>query len=277
MSPGKKTDFVSAQVINEPKQTIRSDPRQPGSVCQVQHVFPSSSSLPENLLRFYVCFSNSMQRGWAAEYITLVGPDGKPAPDVLYHSPVELWDRSMRCLTILLDPGRLKRGVGPNRELGPPLKPGHEYTLVVGSGMVDLSGQPLRENYYKRFRVTEAVREPIPIEQWRISPPATNSRQPLALTFPKPLDWALLWRAITIAPEGGQPIEGRIAMDQDERRWSFTPASPWAAGSYRVRVAPDLEDVCGNSLQAEFERPFRTACAVGAAKTCRSIPFYLGS
>ena len=96
---------------------------------EVKHIFPSSDSLPENLLRFYVCFSHSMQRGRAEAEISLLGPDGKPAADVLYRAPVELWDRSMRCLTILLDPGRLKRGVGPNRELGPPLKVGQEYTL----------------------------------------------------------------------------------------------------------------------------------------------------
>jgi hypothetical protein len=62
---------------------------------------------------------------------------------VLYRAPVELWDRSMQHLTILVDPGRLKRGVGPNRELGPPLKVGDEYALVAGSGLVDLSGEPL--------------------------------------------------------------------------------------------------------------------------------------
>ena len=100
-------------------------PRETGAVrTEVKHVFPSSDSLPENLLRFYVCFSNPMQRGRAEEHIRLLGPDGQPAPDVLYRPPVELWDRSMRHLTILLDPGRLKRGVGPNRELGPPLKGG---------------------------------------------------------------------------------------------------------------------------------------------------------
>ena len=63
--------------------------------------------------------SSSMQRGRVRSEISLLGPDGKPALDVLYRAPVELWDRSMRQLTILLDPGRLKRGVGPNRELGP--------------------------------------------------------------------------------------------------------------------------------------------------------------
>ena len=83
---------------------------------EVNHIFPSGGCLPENLLRFYVCFSNSMQRGRVRSKISLLGPDGEPAPDALYRAPVELWDRSMRRLTILLDPGRLKRGVGPNRD-----------------------------------------------------------------------------------------------------------------------------------------------------------------
>jgi hypothetical protein len=245
------------------------------ALTQVEHVFPSSDSLPENLLRFYVCFSNSMQRGRAKELISLLGPDGQPAPDVLYRPPVELWDRSMRHLTILLDPGRLKRGVGPNRELGPPLKADLQYTLAIGSGMVDSSGRPLRESFYKPFRVTEAVRERIVVEQWMILPPARKSLQPLVLMFPKPLDWALLWRTINIETEGGQPIGGRVAIDQGERRWSFTPTSPWPARSYHVRIASSLEDVCGNSLLAAFDRPVRAARnLVNEAAHC-SMPFHL--
>jgi hypothetical protein len=222
----------------------------------VQYVFPSSNSLPENLLRFYVCFSNSMQRGRAEEHIRLLGPDGQPAPDTLYRPPVELWDRSMRHLTILLDPGRLKRGVGPNRELGPPLKAGLEYTFAVDSGMIDISGRPLREAFYKRFRVTEAVREHVAVERWMVVPPATKSRQPLVLIFPRPLDWALVTQTISVSSE--QSIDGRVSIDQCERRWSFTPTSPWAVGSYQVRVESDLEDVCGNSAIASFDRPIRS-------------------
>jgi hypothetical protein len=242
---------------------------------QVTQVFPSGGSLPENLLRFYVCFSNPMQRGRAEEQIRLLGPDGQPAPDVLYRPPVELWDKSMRHLTILLDPGRLKRGVGPNRELGPPLKAGQEYTLAIGSGMLDSSGRPLRQSIYKRFQVTEAVRERIAVEQWKILPPATKSLQPLVLMFPNPLDWALLWHTIDIASERGQSIDGRIAIDQGEKRWSLTPTSPWAAGSYYVRIASSIEDVCGNNLLEAFDRPLRPAGSlVSEAGNC-SIPFHL--
>jgi hypothetical protein len=245
---------------------------------EVKHIFPSSDHLPENLLRFYVCFSNSMQRGRVRAEILLLGPDGEPAHDTLYRAPVELWDRSMRCLTVLLDPGRLKREVGPNRELGPPLETGQEYALAVGAGMTDLSGNQLPETVYKRFRVTDAVREPIAVEQWKIRPPATNSRQPLVLMFPRPLDWALLSHTITIASTCEtceQSVDGKIEIDQYERRWSFTPASRWAAGSYHVRVASSLEDVCGNSVTAAFDRPLRSGSDLAYEVASRSIPFSL--
>ena len=242
---------------------------------EVTQVFPSSGPLPENLLRFYVCFSNSMQRGRAEEQIKLLGPDGKPAPDTLYRPPVELWDRSMRHLTILLDPGRLKRGIGPNRELGPPLKAGQEYVLAIGRGMLDLSGRPLRESIYKSFHVTEAVRERVMVEQWRILGPATNSREPLVLIFPKPLDWALLWHTIDVASQRGKSIDGQIAIDRGERRWSFTPTSPWTAGSYSLRIASGLEDVSGNSLLGTFDRDLRSARDPVCEAANHSIPFHL--
>jgi hypothetical protein len=240
---------------------------------RVQHVFPSSDSLPENLLRFYVCFSHPMQRGRAEEHITLLGPDGRPAPDTLYRPPLELWDRSMRYLTILLDPGRLKRGVGPNRELGPPLTPGERYTLAVGSGIVDTSGRRLSETFSKSFHVTEAIRKPIAIQQWKIVPPVSKSRRPLVTIFPKPLDWALLWRSITIASEDGRPVPGRIAIGQGERRWSFTPISPWNAGSYSIRAASSLEDVCGNSLLQAFDRPLGSTTDAAHEVADQSKPF----
>jgi hypothetical protein len=226
---------------------------------QVEHIFPSVDVLPENLLRFYVSFSNPMQRGQAAKQINILDPDGRPAPDVLYRPPVELWDKRMMQLTVLLDPGRLKRWVGPHRELGPPLRAGQTYTLVVCSGMVDESGHPLSRNFEKPFGVAAAIREPVAVADWEILPPAANGRQALTIEFPRPLDWAMLWHAITIATEDGEPIDGQNAIDQGERRWRFIPASPWVVGSYAIRVASNLEDVCGNNLLGAFDRSLRSA------------------
>ncbi|HTV48577.1 MAG TPA: hypothetical protein VMG59_09050 [Phycisphaerae bacterium] len=258
-------------------QTLEfSLPKEPGTApTQVTHIYPSSDSLPENLLRFYVCFSGSMQRGRCEQEIALLGSDGQPVPDVLYRPPVELWDRNMRCLTVLLDPGRLKRGVGPNVALGPPLKMGQEYTLLIGSGMVDVSGRPLPEAFRKRFRVTEAVREPISVAQWQIAPPAAASRQPLVLNFPRPLDWAILLRAMTITSTDGQLIHGCVVIDQCETRWNFTPTSPWAAGSYLVCVESSLEDICGNTITAAFDGPLRSKRSLANEPSHRLIAFHL--
>jgi hypothetical protein len=232
---------------------------------EVTTVFPSRSLLPENLLRFYVCFSNPMQRGRVAEEISLLDGDGQRVSDALYRAPVELWDGSMRYLTVLLDPGRLKRWVGPNVELGPPLKDKQKYTLEIGSGMIDLYGHSLRTSFRKHFVVGHAVREHISVEHWNILPPATGTRQDLTITFPRPLDWALLLRTITIGATDGSAIDGQVAVDQCETRWSFTPSSPWIAGVYHIRVAPSLEDVCGNNIIGAFEKPLRNGLNLATA------------
>lgn len=224
---------------------------------EVTSIFPSCHVLPENLLRFYVCFSNSMQRGRALKEISLRDSDGQPVADALYRPPVELWDRTMHRLTVLLDPGRLKRWVGPNVALGPPLKAGQEYCLEIGSGMIDLYGCPLRDRFRKHFVVGDPVREQISVEHWTILPPVTATRQALVLMFTSPLDWALLLRTITIELANGLVIDGRVVVDQHERRWRFTPSSPWIAGVYHIRAGSSLEDVCGNSITGAFDRPLR--------------------
>jgi hypothetical protein len=222
-----------------------------------------------------VCFSRPMRRGWAEEQISLMGPDGLPAPDVLYRPPLELWDRSMRCLTVLLDPGRLKRWVGPNRELGPPLGVGKRYTLAIGPAMVDSSGRFLREACYKTFVVGEAVRDPVAVASWKVLPPKAGSLQPLKLLFPRPLDWALLAHAIAIVGGDDRPISGRVVIEPGERQWSFTPEFPWVATRYAIRIASDLEDICGNNLLGAFDGPLRPDRGPAAAATDCSIPFEL--
>jgi hypothetical protein len=181
----------------------------------------------------------------------------------------------MRCLTILLDPGRIKRGVGPNRELGPPLKVGQKYSLAIGPGMLDLSGRQLRGLFFKHFRATEAVRTNIAVEQWKIALPATKSRRPLELSFPRPLDWALLSWSIGIVSTDEQSIAGQVAIDQCEGRWSLTPALPWSSGDYQVRIASSLEDVCGNSVFAAFDRALRPGSDLASEAGNRPISFRL--
>ncbi len=46
----------------------------------------------------------------------------------------ELWNEDLARLTVLIDPGRIKRNVATNVELGFALLAGRNYTLSVGAG-----------------------------------------------------------------------------------------------------------------------------------------------
>lgn len=219
----------------------------------VDQVFPSGDVLPENLLRFYLHFTAPMQRGRARDHIVLLGPDGEPVPAAFFNAPMELWDPDIRRLTVLLDPGRIKRGVGPNVELGPPLRQGSQYTLVINAGMVDAVGHPLRERFAKTFQVAAAIRTAVDPRRWEVDPPASGTRQPLKLLFPGPLDRALLSRLVRVVDADQAPLAGDLAIDRNETRWVFTPISDWENRPYRVEIDTSLEDVSGNSVAAPFD------------------------
>jgi len=95
------------------------------------------------------------------------------------------------------------------------------------------------------------------------------------IMFTSPLDWALLLRTITIGSADGSVIDGRVVVDQREKRWSFTPASPWIAGLYHIRVGSSLEDVCGNSIAGAFDRPLRRDPDLVAQTNGASLIFQL--
>jgi hypothetical protein len=239
----------------------------------VDNVFPSGGELPENLLRFYLYFSASMRRGSAPGQIALLGPDGAPVTGALFNAPAELWDPGMRRLTVLLDPGRIKRGVGPNVDLGPPLRQGDRYTLMIGTGMIDAAGHPLRESFSKSFVVVAGVRDRIDPDQWVVEVPGSGTRRPLALMFPAPLDQALMLHAIHIVDADRNAVPGHVEIDRNEMRWAFTPASAWAAAPYRILIEPSLEDVSGNTAWAAFDAEPRAETSWQSAEKRLSLPF----
>jgi hypothetical protein len=239
----------------------------------VDEVFPSGDVLPENLLRFYVHFTAPMQRGQARDHIVLLGLDGQPVPAALFNAPVELWDPAMQRLTVLLDPGRIKRGVGPNVELGPPLLQGSQYTLAIDAGMVDAVGHPLRERFAKAFRVAATIREAVDPRRWKVHPPASGTRHPLTLLFPAPLDRALLSRLVRVVDADDRPVTGDIVVDDNETRWAFIPVSDWESRPYRIEIDTSLEDVSGNSVAGALDVDARDDSKSHDSARQVSLPF----
>ena len=81
---------------------------------------------------------------------------------------------------------------------------------------------------------------------------AAGTRDGLTVTFPEPLDHALLQRAISVSGAGG-PVAGNVGIGGGETRWTFVPRDSWSAGAYALVVLPILEDLAGNRIGRAFE------------------------
>ena len=120
---------------------------------EVVAIYPAAAELPVNLLRVYVHFSAPMSEGWAARAIKVTREDtGETLDDVFLPPEPELWDRERKRLTMLLDPGRIKRGLVPNLEFGYPLVEGTTVRIAVDPAFRDAAGQPLRAGSGKQLQ-----------------------------------------------------------------------------------------------------------------------------
>ena len=189
---------------------------------RVEAIYPSSTLLPENLLRLYVHFSAPMGQQEVHRYIHLYDSAGDAVHLPFVEIERGLWDPAMRRLTLLFHPGRIKRGVAPGIELGMPLREGETYRLAVGREMLDANGYPLAEAFEKTIVAGPADRRSPDHREWRIATPAARFA-PLVIDLSEPLDHALLLRWIVIETAAGMEIGGEVSVSRDESRWSFRP------------------------------------------------------
>ncbi len=220
---------------------------------RVTHVYPSTDRLPENTLKFYVHFSAPMARGGVYRHLRLLDERGKAVDLPFLELDEELWDGSGKRLTVFCDPGRIKRGLKPREEDGPVLEEGKRYTLVVDADLKDANGNRLKQPFRKPFRVLPPDDTQPDPKTWKVQPPAAGSRGSLTVTFPKPLDHALLERLLWVADGHGRKLLGTLAIEAQETVWRFTPDAAWEAGRYELVADTRLEDLAGNSIARPFE------------------------
>ena len=214
----------------------------------VEHLFPGSETVPENLLKFYLHFSAPMSGGGSYKHIHLRDDAGKEVELPFLELDEELWDREHRRLTLFIDPGRVKREVKPLEDIGPALVEGRQFSLIIDAAWPDAKGQPMKTASEKKFKVTAPDRIPPDPKTWKLTSPAPGTKGPLRVSFSEPLDHALALRLITVAEVPGQP-----ALSDDGTCWTFLPDKPWPAGPHRLVIQPELEDLAGNSVGKPFE------------------------
>ena len=225
----------------------------------VDSIDPGVDEVPANLLRFAVTFSHAMADGSAAGRIHLLDMSGKELPGTLLGMPPELWDRSRRRLTVLLEPGRIKRGLQPNVQAGPPLGEGDTVTLVVDPRLRDAGGAELASGARRTYRVGAPIRCRVDPGLWDLRWPAAPS-DPLVVRFDRPLDRALVLRCLRVLDGAGRAMPGRTSLDAEARVWAFSPAAGVVAS---LHIDTRLEDLAGNSVRRVFDRDLQDAADNG--------------
>jgi hypothetical protein len=228
------------------------EPPDPGPAATVEQVFPSGDVLPANHLKFYLHFSRPMREGPGIfDRVRLLDDAGREVADPWRRN--ELWSEDRRRFTLWIHPGRVKQGVNLREELGPVLREGGRYTLVIDAALPDAEGRPLAAEHRRTFRVGPADRTRPDPSAWTLRPPAAGADGPLTVEFGEPLDRALAERLITVVGPDGKPVAGRAELSDGETVWRFRPLRPWAAGDHTLTVDPRLEDLAGNTPERPFE------------------------
>jgi hypothetical protein len=279
--PGRQYDVrffgvPGSTALSEPIATTVALPAPPAAAPTfVTAIYPSGDVVPENQLRMYIHFSAPMGRRGGVEQVKLLDERGREVEAPFLPLEAEFWNSDRTRYTVFFDPGRQKRGILPNRAMGPSLVAGRTYTLVVDRNWMDGHGNPLRETFTRRFRVGPPSLSSLDSATWQVRPPAAGTREPLSVTFPAPLDHGLLLTAIGVRRDG-EPVTGDVRVEDRETRWTMTPSTAWQPGRYELIALSILEDLAGNRIGRAFEVDgFQRAATPTPEPAATSIPFAL--
>ena len=225
---------------------------------EVLMVYPSAATLPENTLRFYIHFSTPMKPHLAAKFIKLVDAKGKADTTAFMTFKQELWSKDRKRLTLLMDPGRIKRGVAQNLTQGPALLAGNSYSIVVDEGWPSANGKQEAARFEKVFTVTSALRTLPDTTLWEVEVPVVSTLNPLVIKFDRPFDRQLLKSSIKVSNEDGGLISGEVSIDDNEVIWRFYPEREWSGASVQIAVDARLEDVAGNNFKDLLDHSVET-------------------
>jgi hypothetical protein len=252
--------------------SFRVEASPPRCAARVTGIYPSGGVVPANLLRVYVQFSQPMARRGIGRSIHLLDERGTPVEHPFLDMEDGLWDREGRRLTLFFDPGRVKRGLALHDSLGPPLKSGQRYRLVISQDVKDADGRPLAEGFEKEFQVVAEDRSAPDPSTWIVKGPRSGGREALIVVSSKPLDEPLFEGRVRAEDPSGRPVPGDAVVEHGGTQWRFVPADPWRAGRYVLRVGADLEDLAGNRPGRLFDEP---ADSSGLRKVAREalVPF----
>ncbi|NOT76120.1 MAG: Ig-like domain-containing protein [Cyclobacteriaceae bacterium] len=226
-------------------------------------LYPTQDTIPENLLKIYLRFSQPMEEGHSLSFVTVLKNDRDTMKGTFLDLQPELWSNDGTMLTLWLDPGRIKRELIPNLKLGAPLITDQHYTLLISGNWKSKEGILLKSSHRKEFITTLRDDQSPQIKQWTSIVPAVASIDPLTINFKESLDYGLLNDAVLITDERNTSINGTITISNEERTFQFVPETQWKPGNYSITFESRLEDLSGNNLDHPFDRDLKVNAEVG--------------
>jgi hypothetical protein len=251
-----------------PKRTTETPP-------SVLALYPTADTVPENLLKIYIHFSHPMREWLSRKYVHLLNGNDTIRAAFLDLTP-ELWNEERTILTLWLDPGRIKRDLKPNLQLGAPLEASSRYHIVISPQWQNQQLTPLSSGWVKTFTTSRRDSlSPTP-DNWVIATPEPGTRNAMTITFGEALDHELLLETLAVHDQKGMQLNGKWQTGIRETSVTFTPTSKWTPGIYTIKVLTKLEDLAGNNLNRPFERNMNEKTAKGIEKDFIEIPFDIG-
>ncbi|HEY5823868.1 MAG TPA: Ig-like domain-containing protein, partial [Cyclobacteriaceae bacterium] len=236
-------------------------------------IYPAKDTLPENLLKMHFLFSKPMQESQSVRHLTLLRNNTDTLHGTFLDLQPELWNEEGTILTVWLDPGRIKRDLQPNKQLGTPLQSNTKYKLIVSNQWKDKNGASLTRQYQKDFITT--LRDSISPNPkiWNIQTPPINSTQPLVINFHESLDYNLINTTLHIIDHTNVEVKGKWQLNENADKINFIPALSWAEDDYQLQVESRLEDLSGNNLNRAFDIDVKHKTIPSSSAEIITIPF----
>lgn len=218
---------------------------------RIKHIYPSADTLPSNLLKFHVHFSRPMSSiGYI--HVELIDSDGKIIERAILKEIPELWNDDQSQLTIWIEPGRIKRGLGPNLELGPVLIQDEHYTLSISSSFRDKNGVPMEKTYTKNFVAGGDDREKLKIDDVQLNYYESNETGYLSVKFSEAVDFASSIANLIIVDAAKHIVNGDWRLREDSEA-IFDPHDKLEQGNYQLLLNSVIEDLAGNNFLRNFD------------------------
>jgi hypothetical protein len=212
-------------------------------------ISPEAKVLPANTLRFYIHFPRPAEAHFDRDQLYLLDDKEQVVRDPFLVLSQELWSPDGRRLTVLMEPGRIKRGLGADPTHEPALIVGRTYTLVIRA-----LGQTARHT----FRVSDPVLEALDESQWRLVSPTVGSLDSVVVHFDRVMDAALCVDEIGVLTQLGDVVQTSVSLTPDGTTAQIIPSYPWSVGEHRLVLSERLEDVCGNRLGEALDHELST-------------------